>query len=56
LQLRNKSYLMYPSIKPQEEPSMAAKHILFLVGDFVEDYEIMVPFQALAAEIGRAHV
>jgi len=23
--------------------------ILFLVGDFVEDYEIMVPFQALAA-------
>ena len=28
---------------------MAAKHILFLVGDFVEDYEIMVPFQALAA-------
>jgi len=28
---------------------MAAKKILFLVGDFVEDYEIMVPFQALAA-------
>ena len=23
--------------------------ILFIVGDFVEDYEIMVPFQALAA-------
>ncbi len=26
---------------------MAAKKILFLVGDFVEDYEVMVPFQAL---------
>src|SRR5215211_50303 len=26
---------------------MAAKKILMLVGDFVEDYEIMVPFQAL---------
>lgn len=26
-----------------------AKKILFLVGDFVEDYEIMVPFQALGA-------
>ncbi len=23
--------------------------VLFIVGDFVEDYEIMVPFQALAA-------
>lgn len=28
---------------------MAAKKILFLVGDFVEDYEVMVPFQALRA-------
>ncbi|HHB90979.1 MAG TPA: DJ-1/PfpI family protein [Anaerolineae bacterium] len=28
---------------------MAAKKLLFLVGDYVEDYEIMVPFQALAA-------
>ena len=26
---------------------MGAKHILMLVGDFVEDYEVMVPFQAL---------
>jgi len=26
---------------------MAAKNILMLVGDFVEDYEVMVPFQAL---------
>jgi len=28
---------------------MAAKKILFLVGDFAEDYEVMVPFQALQA-------
>ena len=26
---------------------MSAKKILFLVGDFVEDYEVMVPFQTL---------
>jgi deglycase len=26
---------------------MAAKQILMLVGDYVEDYEVMVPFQAL---------
>src|SRR5436305_5795152 len=26
---------------------MAARKILMLVGDFVEDYEVMVPFQAL---------
>lgn len=26
---------------------MGAKKILMLVGDFVEDYEMMVPFQAL---------
>jgi protease I len=28
---------------------MAAKKILFLTGDFAEDYETMVPFQALQA-------
>lgn len=28
---------------------MAAKKLLMLVGDYVEDYEVMVPFQALAA-------
>jgi protease I len=28
---------------------MPAKRILMLVGDFVEDYEVMVPFQALLA-------
>jgi len=27
--------------------TMAAKKILMLVGDYVEDYEVMVPFQAL---------
>ena len=26
---------------------MGAKRILMLVGDFVEDYEVMVPFQTL---------
>src|SRR5262249_40209952 len=26
---------------------MATKHLLMLVGDYVEDYEVMVPFQAL---------
>src|SRR5262249_46933301 len=31
----------------QPEPAMSAKKILMLVGDFVEDYEAMVPFQAL---------
>src|SRR5712672_284412 len=28
---------------------MAAKKILLLVGDFAEDYEVMVPFQTLQA-------
>src|SRR5271169_1962623 len=28
-------------------PLMAKKNILMLVGDYVEDYEVMVPFQAL---------
>ena len=31
----------------KEEGSMAAKKILMLVGDYAEDYEVMVPFQAL---------
>ena len=26
---------------------MAAKKVLMLVGDYVEDYEVMVPFQML---------
>jgi protease I len=30
-----------------EEDEMARKNILMLVGDYVEDYEVMVPFQAL---------
>jgi protease I len=29
------------------ESNMAQKRILFIVGDFVEDYEVMVPFQML---------
>lgn len=34
---------------------MAAKKILMLVGDFGEDYEIMVPFQALLAVGHQVH-
>jgi protease I len=30
-----------------EDAGMAAKRILMIVGDYVEDYEVMVPFQAL---------
>ena len=32
-----------------------AKNILMLVGDFVEDYEAMVPFQALQVAGHRVH-
>ncbi|MBS1251368.1 MAG: General stress protein 18 [Anaerolineales bacterium] len=34
---------------------MAAKDILMLVGDYVEDYEVMVPFQALLAVGHNVH-
>ncbi len=34
---------------------MAAKKILMLVGDYVEDYEVMVPFQALQAVGHHVH-
>ncbi len=34
---------------------MAAKKILMLAGDFVEDYEAMVPFQALSAVGHEVH-
>src|SRR6201997_225698 len=36
----------HPHLIP-EDRIMLAKRILLLAGDFVEDYEIMVPFQAL---------
>jgi len=35
---------------------MAAKKILMLVGDFVEDYEVMVPFQTLLTVGHIVHV
>jgi protease I len=38
-----------------EEKDMAAKKILMLVGDYVEDYEVMVPFQALLAVGHQVH-
>lgn len=34
---------------------MAAKRILMLVGDFVEDYEVMVPFQTLLTVGHQVH-
>jgi len=33
----------------QQETAMAAKKILMICGDYCEDYETMVPFQALLA-------
>jgi len=35
------------SAKQAETAKSGAKKLLFLVGDYVEDYEVMVPFQAL---------
>ena len=35
---------------------MAGKKILMIVGDFVEDYEVMVPFQALTMVGHTVHV
>ena len=35
---------------------MSAKKILMIVGDFVEDYEVMVPFQALTMVGHTVHV
>jgi protease I len=32
-----------------------AKKILMLLGDFVEDYEVMVPFQALQIAVHDVH-
>src|SRR5436190_14588511 len=37
----------FRSAQSSQETNMSAKKILFLVGDFAEDYEVMVPFQAL---------
>ncbi len=41
--------MKYDSQTPDggKEFNMSAKKILILVGDYVEDYEVMVPFQAL---------
>jgi protease I len=38
---------IYYQWSSRKEEAMAAKKILMLVGDFVEDYEAMVPFQML---------
>src|SRR6476661_7372164 len=41
------SYKLAPREEPARGQPVAAKKILMLVGDFVEDYEVMVPYQAL---------
>ena len=33
----------------EKESLMLVKNLLFPVGDFAEDYEVMMPFQALTA-------
>jgi protease I len=43
------SSVQFGDRKPKKEDAMGAKKILMLVGDFVEDYEVMVPFQTLQA-------
>jgi len=39
-------------IERNGETNASAKNILFLVGDLTEDYEVMMPFQALTM-LGR---
>src|SRR6476469_2640459 len=39
--------ILFNTIKITGVGNMTAKKILMLVGDYVEDYEVMVPFQAL---------
>jgi len=57
----SKSFLQYSSLTLQalfrfEGIAMATKKFLILTGDFVEDYEIMVPFQALLMLGHTVHV
>jgi protease I len=42
-------------LEKREESNMGKKKILMLVGDFVEDYEVMVPFQTLLAVGHEVH-
>jgi protease I len=48
-------YSRFAKLKFTEGAFMAAKSILMLVGDYVEDYEVMVPFQALLMVGHRVH-
>ncbi len=43
--LRREASTRFATIQPEE--TVLAKKLLMIVGDFVEDYEVMVPFQAL---------
>jgi protease I len=48
---RTRRHILHPSgfaiLSVPQEADMSRKKILMLVGDYVEDYEVMVPFQAL---------
>src|SRR3954471_22072756 len=46
-QMTRRPYNEQREHRPRSRCPMPAKKILMLVGDFVEDYEVMVPFQAL---------
>jgi protease I len=42
-----RAVLAKEAFSPERSKTMSTQKILMLVGDFVEDYEVMVPFQAL---------
>ena len=46
-QRKRRHILKSENVPAKRTPDMSAKKILCLAGDFVEDYELMVPFQAL---------
>jgi hypothetical protein len=45
--IASKTWAVHKTQNNRKEFTMSAKKILMLVGDYVEDYEVMVPFQAL---------
>src|SRR2546421_12732839 len=49
-------YILSPPNPFSWRHPMAAKKILILTGDFVEDYEVMVPYQALTMLGHTVHV
>src|SRR5580765_2119375 len=49
-------HILSPHQPRSRRHSMAAKKVLILTGDFVEDYEVMVPYQALTMLGHTVHV